>query len=78
VFAQLRVWDTNRNTGVLLYVLLADWAIEIIADRAVAAHVDQAEWDAVCPSQASEYRNSTCDLTAPSHPATLGFEDSIT
>ncbi len=48
VFAHLRVWDTTRNTGVLVYILLADHAIEIIADRAVAASVDQTEWDAVC------------------------------
>lgn len=48
VFAHLRVWDTRHNTGVLVYVLLADRAIEIVADRGVAARVDQAEWDAVC------------------------------
>ena len=48
VFAHLRVWDTTRNTGVLVYVLLADQAIEIIADRAVADSVDQTEWDRVC------------------------------
>lgn len=48
VFAHLRVWDTTRNTGVLVYILLADHAIEIIADRAVAAAVEPAEWDAVC------------------------------
>ena len=47
VFAELRVWDTAHNTGVLVYVLLADHAIEIVADRAVAAQVDQTEWDRV-------------------------------
>lgn len=48
VFTHLRVWDTTRNSGVLVYILLADQAIEIVADRAVAASVDQAEWDRVC------------------------------
>ena len=43
-FARLRVWDTAENTGVLVYLLLADRAIEIVADRGVAAEVDAAEW----------------------------------
>ena len=47
-FTNLRIWDTSHNTGVLVYVLLADRAIEIMADRGVAARVGQAEWDAVC------------------------------
>jgi len=49
VFSQLRVWDTEHNNGVLIYVLLADRAVEIVADRGVAGgRVPQAEWDAVC------------------------------
>lgn len=48
VFAQLRVWDTAHNTGVLIYLLLADHAIEVVADRAVAARVARAEWDEIC------------------------------
>ena len=48
VFANLRVWDTVHRTGVLIYLLLADRAIEIVADRAVAAKVNQGEWDAIC------------------------------
>ena len=47
-FAQLRVWNTEHNTGVLIYVLLADHAIEILADRGIAAQVDEDEWRAVC------------------------------
>jgi len=47
-FAQLRVWDTEHNSGVLIYVLLADRAIEIVADRGIAARVPQSDWDAVC------------------------------
>lgn len=48
VFAHLRVWNTERNTGVLVYVLLADHAIEIVADRAVAREVDASEWTPIC------------------------------
>jgi uncharacterized membrane protein len=48
VFGQLGVWDTEGNNGVLIYVLMADRDVEIIADRAIAARVSQAEWDAVC------------------------------
>ena len=48
VFAQLRVWDTEANTGVLLYLLWADRAIEVIADRGIAALVPAAEWESIC------------------------------
>jgi uncharacterized membrane protein len=48
VFAHLRVWDTQHNSGVLVYVLLADRAIEILADRGIAAKVDEAEWKSIC------------------------------
>jgi uncharacterized membrane protein len=48
VFAHLRVWDTQHNSGVLIYVLLADRAIEILADRGIAANVDEAEWESIC------------------------------
>lgn len=48
LFSQLRVWDTVENSGVLIYVQLADRDIEVVADRGIAAKVAQAEWDAVC------------------------------
>lgn len=48
VFAQLRVWDTEHNVGVLFYILLAEHRIEIIADRGIAAAVPPSEWDAIC------------------------------
>ena len=48
VFAHLRVWDTEANTGVLLYLLWADRAIEIVADRGIAARVPASDWEAVC------------------------------
>lgn len=47
VFAQLRVWDTAHNSGVLIYLLLAERRIEIVVDRGVARRVPQAQWDTV-------------------------------
>lgn len=48
VFSQLHVWDTERNNGVLIYVLLADHDVEIIADRGIARHVAEHEWHNIC------------------------------
>jgi uncharacterized membrane protein len=56
VFAQLRVWDTEANNGVLIYVQLADRSVEIVADRGVASRVGQPEWDAVCRMMEEHYR----------------------
>ena len=47
-FSKLRVWDTEGNSGVLIYLLLADHAIEIVADRGIARHVPDSDWQAVC------------------------------
>ena len=48
-FSQLRVWDTEHNNGVLVYLLLADRDVEIVADRGVGAgRVPQTEWEACC------------------------------
>lgn len=55
VFSQLRVWDTELNTGVLFYVLLAERRIEILADRGIAARVEQSEWDAICADIRAAY-----------------------
>jgi uncharacterized membrane protein len=55
VFAHLRVWDTNDNSGVLIYVLLAERAIEIVADRGIAAKVAQTEWTSICERMLQSY-----------------------
>lgn len=47
-FAALRVWDTEENNGVLIYLLLAEQRIEILADRGVAARVSEAHWQDIC------------------------------
>ncbi len=48
VFGALRVWDTEANSGVLVYVLLADHAVEIVADRGAAAKVAPEVWQRAC------------------------------
>jgi len=47
-FARLRTWDTEANNGVLIYLLLAEHRIEIVADRGLAGKVSPQEWQAVC------------------------------
>ncbi len=48
VFADLRVWDTEQNNGVLLYLLLADRDVEIVADRGIHRAVGAAAWEEIC------------------------------
>ena len=56
MFGQFGVWDTAHNNGVLIYVLMADHDVEIVADRGIAAQVSQAEWQAVCRQMEHHYR----------------------
>ncbi|HEU4621963.1 MAG TPA: TPM domain-containing protein [Burkholderiaceae bacterium] len=55
-FAKLHVWDTERNTGVLIYVNLADRDVEIVADRGVAHTVGHARWEAICQAMETKFR----------------------
>ena len=48
LFSELKVWDTEHNSGVLIYVQLVDRRIEIVADRGIAAKVPQSEWNSIC------------------------------
>jgi uncharacterized membrane protein len=48
VFADLGVWDTEHNNGVLIYLLMAEHDVEIIADRGIASKVPSEAWQAVC------------------------------
>ena len=57
VFGLLGVWDTADNNGVLIYVLMADRDVEIVADRAIATRVTQSEWDSVCRDMESHFRD---------------------
>jgi len=56
VFGLLRVWDTEENAGVLLYLLLADRDVEIVADRGIHRLVGDAEWEAVCRALEEDFR----------------------
>jgi uncharacterized membrane protein len=48
VFSQLRMWDTAKRTGVLIYLLMSDRQIEIVADRGIDTHVGHAAWSTLC------------------------------
>jgi len=54
-FAKLGVWDTAANTGVLIYVGLADRDVEIVADRGVAHAVGAARWQAICTAMEQRF-----------------------
>ena len=56
VFAMQGVWDTAERTGVLVYVLLADHKVEIVADRGISAKVAQPEWQAICTTMQEAFR----------------------
>ncbi len=55
-FSRLNVWDTEENTGVLIYLQLADRDIEIVADRGISAKVEQATWDVICRRMEEAFR----------------------
>jgi uncharacterized membrane protein len=56
VFSHLRIWDTAHNNGVLIYLLLADRKVEIIADRGVDARVGAAGWAKICAGMEAEFK----------------------
>jgi uncharacterized membrane protein len=58
IFSQLRIWDTAHNNGVLIYLLLADRDVEIIADRGIDAKVGAAGWEKICALMEAEFRQS--------------------
>jgi uncharacterized membrane protein len=55
MFGKLRVWDTEHNNGVLVYLLLAERAIEIVADRGLTARVPDGEWQRIVASMQGEF-----------------------
>jgi uncharacterized membrane protein len=55
VFSHLRLWDTDERNGVLIYLLLADRDIEIVADRGLNV-VGAAEWEAICKNMEQALR----------------------
>ena len=59
VFALQGVWNTAENNGVLIYLLLADRRVEIVADRGIASHVSDDEWQGICRMMESHYREGS-------------------
>ena len=56
MFGKLRVWDTAHNNGVLIYLLLAEHAIEIVTDRGLARHVDDAHWRRIADAMSTAFK----------------------
>jgi uncharacterized membrane protein len=56
IFSQLRIWDTAHNNGVLIYLLLADRDVEIVADRGIDARVGSAGWEKICADMETSFR----------------------
>lgn len=56
MFGKLGVWDTEQNNGVLVYLLLAEHAIEVVADRGLSRHVTPAQWQEIVRHMSAEFR----------------------
>jgi uncharacterized membrane protein len=54
-FSRLRIWDTEHNCGVLIYLLLADRRVEIVADRGIHSKAGSAAWEAICGEMQREF-----------------------
>jgi uncharacterized membrane protein len=55
IFSHLRIWDTAHNNGVLIYLLLADRTVEIVADRGIDGKVGAADWEKICAAMQAEF-----------------------
>jgi uncharacterized membrane protein len=58
VFSQLRIWDTEHNNGVLIYLLLADRDVEIVADRGIHSKVGAREWENICRRMEASFKQA--------------------
>jgi uncharacterized membrane protein len=56
IFSHLRIWDTAHNNGVLIYLLLADRNVEIVADRGIDAKVGSEGWEKICRDMEADFR----------------------
>lgn len=64
VFSQLRIWDTEHNNGLLIYLLLADRNVEIVADRGIHAKVGSREWENICRKMETAFKQSNFESGA--------------
>jgi uncharacterized membrane protein len=72
VFSKLRVWDTEYNNGVLIYVALADHSVEVVADRGIAARVAQPQWQAICDAMRARFKQGDFEGGACAGIAAIG------
>ena len=56
LFGRLNIWDTEHNNGVLIYLLLADRDVEIVADRGIHHHVGNIDWERICHGMELKFR----------------------
>ena len=64
IFAHLRIWDTAHNNGVLIYLLLADRKVEIVADRGIDARVGAAGWQKICKAMETDFKAGSFEAGA--------------
>jgi uncharacterized membrane protein len=64
IFSHLRIWDTTHNNGVLIYLLLADRDVEIIADRGIDAKVGADGWEKICTEMETDFRSGNFERGA--------------
>lgn len=62
LFGRLNIWDTEQNNGVLIYLLLADRDVEIVADRGIDRHVGYDSWDAICHDMEHLFRKGEYEV----------------
>ncbi len=58
LFSLYRIWDTEENIGILVYINLADHKVEIIADRAVGRALPADDWKSVCEMMTNGFREN--------------------
>lgn len=74
VFSLLRVWDTEHNNGVLIYLLLADRDVEIVADRGIHARCGQATWETICRDMETAFRTGQFEAGVVAGVAAVGAQ----
>lgn len=62
LFSHLNIWDTEHNNGVLIYLLLADRDVEIVADRGIDKHIGYDQWDMICHEMEVMFRQGKFEL----------------
>lgn len=64
VFGLERVWDTEASNGVLIYLLLAEQDVEIVADRGFNGKVEASEWESICQEMEQAFREGRFEAGA--------------